>query len=181
MKILLHMCCGPCACGPLPHLLEEGHQVYGLFYNPNVHPYTEYLKREEAVEKLASHYEVPIIAKEEYDPKIYLQEVAFRENKRCWLCYQMRLKKAAEIAKKGRFDAFTTSLLVSPHQKHDLIRQIGEALAHDYEVSFYYQDWRPLYKETVNRSKELGLYRQQYCGCLYSEFERYQGRKGVKP
>jgi len=179
MKVLLHACCGPCASYPVPCLLSEGHELYAYFYNPNIHPFTEYEKRREGFEQLVGYHNVPVIGVEEYDPTHYLQAVSFRESERCRLCYHLRLEQAARIARKGKFEAFTTSLLVSPYQRHELIRAVGENCAEKYGVPFLYRDWRPHYSETVNRSKELGLYRQPYCGCLFSEWERYRnkGRK----
>jgi predicted adenine nucleotide alpha hydrolase (AANH) superfamily ATPase len=176
VKVLLHICCGPCASYPLPDLLDQGHSVSGFFYNPNIHPYTEYQKRKAGAEALAAYHDVPIIAQEEYDPAAYFQAVAFREQHRCRLCYQLRLERTVQIARKGKFDAFTTSLLVSPYQKHELIKETGLHCAEKYGVPFLYQDWRPHYSDTVTRSRELNLYRQPYCGCLYSEWERYRGK-----
>ncbi len=179
MKVLLHVCCGPCASYPVPFLLEQGHDLYAYYYNPNIHPFTEYDKRKAGFYELARHHNLPVIGDEDYDPTPYLQAVAFREAQRCKLCYQTRLERATQIARKGKFDAFTTSLLVSPFQKHDLIKTVGENCADKYEVPFLYFDWRPQYSDTVRLSKELELYRQQYCGCLYSEWERYR-KKGKK-
>jgi len=177
MKLLLHICCGPCATYPVPFLKEQGYQVYGYFYNPNIHPFTEYQKRREALEEYARKEEIKIIYDEEYNPVEYFRHVAYREAQRCFLCYQLRLFRTAQVARKGKFDGFTTTLLVSPFQKHELIREVGEAAADSYGVPFIYYDFRNGFKETVTRSKALGLYRQQYCGCLHSELERYQGRK----
>ncbi|NMA63351.1 MAG: epoxyqueuosine reductase QueH [Syntrophomonadaceae bacterium] len=174
VKLLVHTCCGPCATYPIPYLREQGHQIYGYFYNPNIHPFTEYQKRKEALEEYAHQEGVQLIADEEYHPEEYFRNTAYREPRRCFFCYQMRLYRAAQIARKGKFDGFTTTLLVSPFQKHDLIREVGEAAAESYEVPFVYHDFREGFQETVERSKSLGLYRQQYCGCLYSELERYR-------
>ncbi len=176
MNLLLHMCCGPCASYPVPALLEAGHQVHGFYYNPNVHPYQEYQHRQEGVKKLAEAFNLEVIYLPEYEIEKYFQAIAFREGQRCRLCYYLRLKRAAQVARRGRFDAFTTSLLVSPFQKHDLLREIGEQVSLETGIPFYYQDFRPGYPETVTRSRELNLYRQQYCGCLFSERERYRPR-----
>ncbi|NLV16080.1 MAG: epoxyqueuosine reductase QueH [Syntrophomonadaceae bacterium] len=178
MKILFHGCCGPCATYPLPDLLKEGHQVYALYFNPNIHPYTEYQKRKQGFDQLASHHGVSVIAEVPYDPATYFQGISFRESQRCRICYQLRMEKAAQTARKGKFDAFTSSLLISPYQDHDLIKEIANNCADKYGISFYYKDWRPYYRETYTLSKELGLYRQSYCGCLYSEWERYRTKNG---
>lgn len=174
MKILLHICCGPCASYPLPFLIEEGHEVKGMFFNPNIHPFKEYEKRRTGAGQLVKHHGVDMISDEEYDPNLYLRSVVNHEDERCRLCYQIRLEKAAELAKIHGFEGFTTSLLVSPYQKHELIRNIGEACAEKHGVPFLYYDWRDKYPETIRRSKELELYRQPYCGCIYSEWERYK-------
>lgn len=173
MKVLLHLCCGPCASYPLPFLLNEGHEVAAIFYNPNIHPYIEYEKRRAAARTLVNNHGIDLIVDAEYDPTIYLQNIAFQEQHRCRICHQLRLEKTAELASNEGFDAFTTSLLVSPYQKHDLIKQSGEEYSLQYGVGFLYYDWRPYYRETITRSKEMGLYRQPYCGCIYSEWERY--------
>jgi predicted adenine nucleotide alpha hydrolase (AANH) superfamily ATPase len=179
MKVLLHACCGPCASYPLPALLDMGHSLYALYYNPNIHPFTEYEKRREGFYELARNYDLSVVGEEDYDPTPYLQAIAFREPQRCKMCYQLRLERAAQIARKGKFEAFTTSLIVSPYQKHELIKEVGLNCGEKYGVPFLYFDWRPYYPETVKRSRELGLYRQPYCGCLYSEWERYR-QKGKK-
>lgn len=173
MKLLLHICCGPCATYPIPWLKEQGYQVHGYFYNPNIHPYTEYQKRLEALKEYARQEDVKIIYDQDYDPREYFQNIAYREAQRCFLCYQLRLSRAAQVARKGKFQGFTTTLLVSPFQKHQLIREVGEAVGERYGVPFVYFDFREGFKQTVTRSKAMGLYRQQYCGCLYSELERY--------
>jgi len=108
-----------------------------------------------------------------YDIDDYFQAVVSSEVDRCLLCYQVRLGEAARAAAAGGYDAFTTTLLVSPYQKHELIREIGQAAAEKHGTSFYYVDFRPGYREAAARSRTMGMYRQQYCGCIYSEKERY--------
>lgn len=174
-KLLLHICCGPCASFPVPELLGQGYDLMGYFSNSNIHPYTEYLKRRDGVEIYSRMVGLPVIYDDEYNPADYFQMVTHREARRCSYCYTMRLEKAAQIARKGKFDLFSTTLLVSPMQKHDQIKELGEAIGEKYGVPFLYQDFRPGYRETVQRSREMNLYRQQYCGCLYSELERYRG------
>lgn len=172
-KVLLHTCCGPCATGPVPALRKEGFDVLGYFYNPNIHPFTEYEKRLEALQQYAEQQSLKLIGQEVYNPVEYFQHITFREPRRCQLCYQIRLQKTAQMARSGKFDYFSTSMLVSPYQKHAFIKEAGEMAAEQYGVPFLYRDFRNDYKETIQRSKEAGLYRQQYCGCLYSEQERY--------
>ncbi|MCB2186708.1 MAG: epoxyqueuosine reductase QueH [Deltaproteobacteria bacterium] len=173
MRVLLHVCCAPCACLPLLALREEGLEVMGLFYNPNIHPYTENRRRRETAETWAQGERLKLIVQDAYDPEAWMRRVAFREAQRCRLCYADRLEAAAGMAQKGGFDAFTSSLLYSVRQKHDLIRETGEAAAAAHGVKFLYRDFRPLWRQGVARSKELGLYRQPYCGCLFSERDRY--------
>jgi len=177
MKILLHVCCGPCSIYPVDRLRQEGHQIRGYFFNPNIHPFTEFTKRLETLTEYAQKIELPVIVDDSYELEKFLRDVVFREGERCRLCYRMRLTKAAQIAKKGNFDAFTTTLLVSPFQKHELIREIATSVSLETGVPFYYQDFRSGYQEGVLKSKEEKMYRQQYCGCIFSEKERYTPKK----
>jgi len=173
MKILLHMCCANCALYPLRKLNNEGHEVFGFFYNPNIHPYQEYKKRIEAVEEIEKHYNIRVIYQDRYDLEDFLRSVVFRESERCRICYHLRLTAAAKIARKGKFDAFTSTLLASKHQGHSLIKEVGIAVGKEKGISFHYQDFRNGWVEGREASQRLGLYRQHYCGCIYSEKERY--------
>lgn len=180
MKVLLHCCCGPCASYSVETLREAGHQVYGYFYNPNIHPYQEYQRRLESFEKLADLVELPVVGVGAYDYQEWLRQTVYREQVRCRLCYQIRLEQTAKIAKHGKFEAFSTSLLISPFQQHEAIKQVGEALAVQYNIPFLYMDFRPGFKRSVELSKQYELYRQQYCGCIYSEVERYAPQRPKK-
>lgn len=182
IKILLHICCGPCAIYPVEFLREKGMEVYGYFFNPNIHPYTEFVRRKETLEEYAAGIGLKMIIDEEYDLEEFIRRLVFREAYRCQICYAVRLDRAARAAKRGRFDYFSTTLLVSPFQKHELIREIGSSAGEKFGVPFYYSDFRPGYREATACSKELGMYRQQYCGCIYSEKERYyrKPKKGEK-
>lgn len=175
MRVLLQVCCGPCALMPVDQLLAEGHEVMGLYYNPNIHPYTENQRRLQSLQEWAQQKEFKLIVHDQYQPEAWFQQMAFREAQRCRLCYQQRLTRAAQVARRGGFDAFCTTLLYSIRQKHELVAQAGRDAAAQWGVEFLYRDFRPLWKEGVARSLELGLYRQQYCGCLYSERDRYLG------
>lgn len=172
-KVLIHICCGPCLAYPFEVLNKDGLQLHGFYYNPNIHPYTEHQRRLESVKLFAEKRELPLIRRQGYDLEFFLNTIAFRTDKRCLLCYRIRLEAAAGIARKGKFDAFTTTLLYSKFQKHDLIRETGEAMAKKYKVNFLYRDFRKGWKKGIDISKEMGLYRQHYCGCVYSEMERY--------
>ncbi|MHB9098447.1 MAG: epoxyqueuosine reductase QueH [Syntrophales bacterium] len=173
MRILLHICCAPCTIYPLRILRGEGNDVTGFFYNPNIHPYLEYRKRLETLDSYAVQAEFTVIREEGYPLEEYLRQVAFREEDRCRHCYLLRLTRAAQTARKDRFDAFTTTLLYSRFQKHDLIRQIGESVAVQQGISFLYRDFREGWSEGIQISKDIGMYRQPYCGCIYSERERF--------
>lgn len=180
MKLLIHICCGPCATYPLKTLSEAGHDVRGFFYNPNIHPLVEFRLRLESARKMLGTMDVPADVCEEYDIEEYFRRVAFRESERCAACYHLRLDKAARAAAKGGFDAFTTSLLVSPYQKHELIRDIGRSAGIEHGIEFYYEDFRPGWSETRAMSREMELYRQKYCGCIFSERERFAARDAKK-
>lgn len=178
MKILLHICCAPCAIYPLKILRSEGFEVMGFFYNRNIHPFQECQRRENALKTYAEQVDLEVIYQEGYDMETFLQNVVFREEERCYYCYHDRLKTAAIIARHGKFDHFTSTLLQSKFQKHDIIRSIGESLGKSYGVPFLYRDFREGWKEGIETSKRLNMYRQQYCGCIYSEKERFYKGKG---
>ncbi len=173
MEILLHICCGPCAIFPLKVLREEGHEIKGLFYNPNIHPRLEYKKRFETLLAYAEQHQLDVDHPEDYPFETFLKNVVPREDERCFLCYSMRLEFAAREAGARKFEGFTTTLLYSKYQKHDMIKDIGEAMARKYQVPFLYRDFRSGWSEGMKLSKMAGMYRQQYCGCIYSENERY--------
>ncbi|MBI5015274.1 MAG: epoxyqueuosine reductase QueH [Deltaproteobacteria bacterium] len=173
MKLLLHTCCGPCAIVPLRGFRAEGAEVFGFFGNPNIHPFTEWERRRDALGALAEAEGLRLLPDAAYDPLEWLRAVAFREGERCRICYHVRLRHTAHLARRGRFGAFSTTLLYSKFQRHELIREIGEAVASEIGVRFLYRDWRVGWDEGVQASRALGLYRQQYCGCLLSEQERF--------
>lgn len=179
-KILLHACCGPCAVFPLQHLKENNFDIMGHFYNPNIHPFTEWQKRMDNFRQYADQQGLRHIIEDNYDLEGFLQKVVHREAQRCRYCYAMRLARTAQVARKGKFDAFTTTLLVSPFQKHQLIKETGEAMAAKYNIPFLYIDFRPGFKDAYLQAKGQGQYTQQYCGCIYSEKERYAPPVRVK-
>ncbi|MEW6672635.1 MAG: epoxyqueuosine reductase QueH [Thermodesulfobacteriota bacterium] len=181
MKLLLHTCCGPCSIYPLGVLRAEGFAVMGFFYRHNIHPFQECLKREETLRGYARQVELSVIYQEGYDLEGFIRTMAFRETERCRLCYHERLGAAARIAKKGRFDCFSSTLLYSRFQQHDLVRAVGEAVAGEVGIPFHYSDFRRGWKEGVAESKRLNMYRQQYCGCIYSEKERFYREKTESP
>ncbi len=173
MKLLLHVCCAPCAIYPVETIRSEGIEVMGYFYRHNIHPYTECVKREAALQKYSEDIGLSVICSEGYDLEGFVRNTVFRENKRCLYCYHDRLTKTAEIAKHGRFDCFSTTLLYSVFQQHEIIASIGESVAKSTGIGFYYKDFRIGWKYGVSTSKSLGMYRQSYCGCIFSEKDRY--------
>jgi len=173
MKVLLHICCANCAIYPIKSMREEDLEVMGFFYRHNIHPYTECVRRQEALEAYAEQIDLKVIYQEGYDLEGFIRNVAFRESERCNYCYHDRLRSTALLAKRGKFDYFTSTLLYSKHQKHALIRSIGDSIGKSVGVPFLYQDYREGWKEGIECSKQMGLYRQHYCGCVYSEKERF--------
>lgn len=177
-RILLHICCGPCSITTIKTLQDQGCEVTGLYYNPNIHPLMEYVKRRDGCLEVAEKLGIRVIVKDgEYKPQMWFRAVAHREMNRCFHCYAMRMERTAQIARRGEFDGFTTTLLYSKFQKHDEIAALGRDLSTK-KTGFLYHDFREGWKEGIDISKKWGIYRQQYCGCLYSENERYKKELG---
>lgn len=173
MKILLHICCGPCAIYPVETLRAQGFEVLGYFDNPNIHPYQEYLRRVEALRVFAAQAGLPVLWRPEYDPEEFFRLVAYREQERCRFCYYLRLSRTAARARREGISRFSTTLLYSRYQPRELIGEIARQAAAEAGVEFLFEDFRPGWAEGVAKSKALGLYRQPYCGCLFSERDRY--------
>ena len=173
MKILLHTCCGPCTIYPLEKLREKSFDVTGFFYRHNIHPYKECMKREETLLSFADEAGIKIIAQKGYELEEFLRMMAFREKERCRFCYHERLKATAIMAKSGKFDAFSSTLLYSRFQNHELIKETGESISKSLDIPFYYEDFREGWKYGIETSKQKGMYRQNYCGCIYSEKDRF--------
>jgi predicted adenine nucleotide alpha hydrolase (AANH) superfamily ATPase len=172
-NILLHICCGPCALIPVLRLKGEGLDVVGLFYNPNIHGAAEYLRRREALQTAAVRLELEVkYLDAEYDPKLFFQAVAYREDKRCPECYRLRLERTFAQAREHGFQAVTSTLLYSKYQNHGAILAQGQKLQEQTGIHFHGRDFRSDWQEGVDLSREWSLYRQNYCGCLYSELER---------
>ncbi len=176
MRILLHICCANCAIFPFQRILANGDEAVGFFFNPNIHPYQEYQKRLEALKVYSDRSGLNVIYRDEYLLEEFLREVSHRVEERCSYCYSLRLGATAREAQKNSFDAFSTTLLQSTHQNHLSIKEIGERIGREIGIPFYYEDFRPGWKTGVEISKAMGLYRQQYCGCIYSEKERFIGK-----
>ncbi len=167
MKLLIHACCAPCLVYPWEVLVEEGMEPEGFFYNPNIHPAEEHRRRMEALKEFARVTGAKIHYSGEFMQERW-EGFSGPGEERCAMCYTLRMAKAAAYAKEKGFDAFTTSLLVSPYQKHDLIKALGDRFAREYGVAFYYRDFRPGFRQGQRKAKEMGLYRQKYCGCIIS-------------
>jgi predicted adenine nucleotide alpha hydrolase (AANH) superfamily ATPase len=177
MRILLHICCGPCAVYSIKRLREKNGKdsVEGFFYNPNIHPLSEYLKRKESALKMSEVLGFKINFFKDFEFDDFFKNVTpYEKEKRCHTCWALRLSETAEYAARNGFDGFTTTLLISPHQNHQEIKDIAKVIADRRSVAFVYEDFRSGFKESHATSKEMGLYHQNYCGCLYSESERHE-------
>jgi hypothetical protein len=175
MKLLLHICCAPCLIYPLERLKEEGFEVAGFFYNPNIHPLSEYKNRKQALENFIKLGPVPNIEViyPEYRPEEFFRAVNLKEanHTRCRICWSLRLKATADTARSKGFSHFSTTLLVSPYQDQELLREIGSSIGKEEGVEFYYEDFRPGFKSAHKQAHALGIYCQKYCGCIYSEIK----------
>ncbi len=177
MKLLLHICCANCACYPLKVLKEKDIQVTGLWYNPNIHPCEEHTKRLMTMGYYADRVKLPVIYREKYGLESWLEKIGRTTQpgqERCGICYSMRIGEAARIAGEKGFDSFTTTLLYSKRQNKQLIESICDEMAGRYGIKFYRGEFDLGWKEGIDMSKSMGLYRQNYCGCIFSEKERYE-------
>ena len=181
MKVLLHICCAPCANQCIKELREEGQEVTGFWYNPNIHPFTEYRARRNCLRDYAQEISLPLMEQNDYGLRPFVRTVAEDIPNRCVKCYEMRLFRAAETAKEQGFDAFTSSLFISPYQKHELMKEVAERAAEEFGVAFLYRDFRPLFRDGQEFAKEHGFYMQKYCGCVFSEEERYLKASKILP
>ncbi|MGO9379664.1 MAG: epoxyqueuosine reductase QueH [Dissulfurispiraceae bacterium] len=173
MKILMHICCSNCAVYPVLTLQKRGIDVKGFWFNPNIHPYLEYKSRLDALRKLERLWGLDVKYDDSYGLTEFLRNVVFHEKDRCAYCYAVRLERTALMARESKVDAFTTSLLVSPYQNIDMINNIGRGLQDKYGVQFHFEDFRSGFGEGRRIAKDLDLYSQKYCGCIYSEMERF--------
>ena len=175
MKLLLHCCCGPCSVAVIRALLMEGldEGLSCYFYNSNIHPYTEHQARLTAWRELMAHYKLPAYEETGYPLEEWLGAVAGNPKERCEYCYLSRLTQTAAKASELGCEAFSTTLLISLYQQHQRLRELGEEIALRQGLTFFYRDWRPHFKAGQAAAREMGLYRQKYCGCIYSEKERF--------
>ena len=179
MNTLLHVCCAPCANQPIEVLRTDGIEVAAFWYNPNIHPFTEYRSRRNCVRDYAQEIGLKLIERNDYGLRPFVREVAPDIAGRCVKCYEMRLFETARQAAEGGFDSFTSSLFISPYQNHELMRETAERAAAEFGVEFLYQDFRPWFRAGQDRARELGFYMQKYCGCVFSEEERYIKAKKI--
>ena len=176
-KILLHTCCGICSSYPIDLLISMGYEVVAYFYNPNIHPISEYKKRLEAEKILCEHYGVELI-EGDYDVECYYQAVKGLENEpergiRCDKCFELRLNETAKMAKKLGIGKFTTSIVISPHKNYQKITSIGENIARKFGLEYIGIDFKKKdgFLKSNKISRNLGLYRQNYCGCEFSNYK----------
>ena len=181
-KLLLHICCAPCSTHVV-ELLKEDYNLTGYFYNPNIHPKSEYLRRAEEMRNYAGKIGLEMYCAEYGDTK-WFDMTKGMENipeggERCFLCYRMRLEKAAQYAKEHKYQILTTTLSISPHKNAEKINEIGSEIASKYGLQFYTADFKKSggFDRSIRMSKEAGLYRQSYCGCIFSQRETEKRRK----
>lgn len=181
-KILVHSCCAPCSTFVYKALLEDGFNICGFFYNPNIHGAKEYHKRLKSMRRWGKIIKKRIIIPE-YNIKDYFEAIFDFEKehhrtierdkkRRCAVCFALRLKKTAQVAKKKKFDFFTTTLLVSPYQNQSLLWQIGSDIGAKVGIDFYFRDFRKGYLASRHLARTNNLYQQNYCGCFFSLDER---------
>ena len=200
MNILLHMCCSNCSIYPVRILRSEKHDIAGFWFNPNIHPYEEYEVRIDSLKRLAGAWKFSVRYEQPYSPEEYFRLFNMSYDmltdntgskwlsgshvppypERCRGCYQLRLEKTAAHAQQEGFDAFSTTLLISPYQDYEQIASVGKALADKYNIKFHLRDYRPHFREAMALSKEMGLYRQKYCGCIFSREERNERTKAQR-
>ena len=175
MKLLMHTCCAPCSVYCIKSLREEGIEPVLFWYNPNIHPYMEYKARRDCLKEYTKSISVEAIFEEDYGLREFCKNVVDDLENRCInYCYKVRLEQTAKYAKENGYDSFSTTLLVSPYQNHEALKEVGEELAKEYGLQFVYRDFRVGFREGQTKARELGLYMQKYCGCVFSEEDRYQ-------
>ena len=181
MNTLLHICCAPCANQCVEVLKKENIEVTGFWYNPNIHPFTEYRARRNCVREYAQSIGMKLIEQNDYALRPFVRAVAEDIGNRCVKCYEMRLFAAAAAAKEGGFDSFTSSLFISPYQNQELMKEVAQRAAEEYGVEFLYRDFREVFKAGQAYAREHEFYMQKYCGCVFSEEERYLKKNKIIP
>lgn len=173
-KVFLHTCCAPCFLKCQESLEAEGITPVLFWYNPNIHPWTEYNSRKECLINYAKEKSLEIKVRDSYGLRSFISDIypEFKKG-RCEYCYNVRLEETAKSAVEEGYNYFSTTLLISPYQNHELIKSIGEEIAKKYDIEFFYRDFRPHFREGQRLARLRGFYMQKYCGCIFSEEERY--------
>lgn len=172
--VLLHTCCAPCSLSCIEPLRAEGIEPVAFWYNPNIHPWTEYKARRDCLLAFAPTINLEIRVQEDYGLREFTKAVGQNIDARCTYCYTKRMAETAKYAANHGFSAFSTTLLSSLYQDHDAITAMGHQLAAQYGIEFLYRDWRPNFRAGNQKAKDDGFYIQKYCGCIFSEEERYE-------
>ncbi|MBQ6605705.1 epoxyqueuosine reductase QueH [Candidatus Saccharibacteria bacterium] len=174
-SLLLHTCCAPCSVYCIDSLRSEGIEPTVFWYNPNIHPYVEYKTRRDCLKGYLKSIKVKGIFKENYGLDEFCKNaIKDLENRCVKYCYRARLSETVKFAKENGYEFFSTTLLVSPYQKHEELKAVCEELAELSGVKFLYRDFRVGFREGQKKARELGMYMQKYCGCIFSEEERYK-------
>ena len=173
-SVLLHSCCAPCSVYCVDALRAEGVEPTSLWFNPNIHPYQEYKARRDTLIGYGESAGFEVRVLDGYGLRGFVRAVAEDIDRRCAYCYAVRLGTAAKYAAESGFHAFSSTLLISPYQDHELLRQVGGEMGRKYGVEFLYRDFRPGFRQGQAKARELGLYMQKYCGCVFSEEARYE-------
>ena len=182
MKLLMHTCCAPCSVYCIDSLRKEEIEPTVYWYNPNIHPYMEYKARRDTLKEYTKSINVEAIFEEDYGLDNFCKNVIGDLSNRCMnYCYPIRLEQTAKFAKENGYDTFTTTLLVSPYQNHEGICEVAERIAKVYDLNFLYRDFRVGFREGQAKARELGLYMQKYCGCIFSEESRYLSHNQEMP
>lgn len=174
MKLLLHTCCAPCSTYVVDKLRKDGFDdITAYWYNINIHPFTEYKARLDTLKMYAEKINMPLVINHNYGIREFTKSVINNIDGRCVFCYESRLEETAKYAKENGYDSFTTTLLVSPYQNHEVLIEVANKMANKYGVKFLYRDFRVGFRQGQNKAREQGLYMQKYCGCVFSEEDRY--------
>ena len=175
MKLLMHVSCAPCSVYCIDNLRQDGLEPTLFWYNPNIHPFMEYKARRDCLKEYAKQVKAELIVNEDYGLDEFCRNTINDIPNRCVnYCYNKRIGETVRYAAENGYNAFTTTLLVSPYQKHDELKKICEDLAKKAGIEFIYRDFREGFREGQAKARELGLYMQKYCGCIFSEEERYK-------
>lgn len=158
-------------------LRNEGVETSGLWYNPNIHPFTEYKARKNTLIEYSKKISLPLDVIDDYGLREFIDLIHPDFDNRCRKCYEIRLDKTAQLAKEKGFDSFTSTLFVSPYQDHEMMKEVANEAAEKHKVKFLYRDFRPYFREGQAKAREMEFYMQKYCGCVFSEEDRYRKKK----